>query len=83
MGRAFRGKETMHVGTLGVPLKGSVKVPRSIDRGARRSEDDEEASDPDLDEKSRGNVRLGASGSTDALVGRLDGNPSERVAVET
>jgi hypothetical protein len=48
----------MHVGTLGVPLKGSVKVPRSIDRGARRSEDDEEASDPDLDEKSRGgNVR--------------------------
>jgi hypothetical protein len=74
----------MHVGTLGVPLKGSVKVPRSIDRWARRSEDDKEASDPDLDEKSRGgNVRYGTSGSTDALVGRLDGNPWERVADET
>jgi hypothetical protein len=44
----------MHVGTLGVPIKGSVKVPRSIDRGARRSEDDEEASDLDLDDDSRG-----------------------------
>jgi hypothetical protein len=44
----------MHVGTLGVPLKGSVKVPRSIDRGARRSQDDEEAGDPDLGDESRG-----------------------------
>ena len=41
--RAIRGKETMHVGTLGVPIKGSVKVPRSDDRGAQRSEYDEEA----------------------------------------
>jgi hypothetical protein len=74
----------MHVGTLGVPIKGSVKVPRSIDRGARRSNYDEEASDLDLDDDSRGGkVSSGPSGSTDALVVRLDSDPSERVADET
>ena len=37
-----------------------------------------------LDDESRGgSVRPGPSGSTDALVGKLDGNPSERVADET
>jgi hypothetical protein len=73
----------MHVGTLGVPLKGSVKVPRSIDRGARRSEDDEVASELDLDDDSRGNVRSGPSDPTDASVGILDDNPSERIVDET
>ena len=81
--RAIRGEETMHVGTLGVPLKGSVKVPRSVDRGARRSEYDEEASCPILTMSHAATRQIGPSGSTDASVGRLDDNPSERVADET
>jgi hypothetical protein len=60
----------MHDGTLGVPLKGSVKVPRSIDQGAKRSEIDEVASFADFRDESRGRfVKTGTVG-LDRRIGR-------------